>query len=94
MTQPFDFDTIILTSVGRGEKIVVDTLKNDIGQPLLGDWYGVVRISDEPYVLTPYYLKVKGEQVLRWQLTHKDDIGALPVPQKVIDEELTKFEGM
>ena len=91
-TAPFDFDTILITSVGRGDRVVVDTLKNDTRAPLLGDFYGLVHIQEEQYVLVPYYRAVAGNMALRWQLIHKDDIGNLAVPQQVIEEELRKFE--
>ncbi len=91
-SEQFNFDTILITSVGRGDRVVVDTLKNDTKVPLLGDFYGLVHIQEQQYVLVSYYLKVGGNLVLRWQLIHKDDIGSLAVPQQVIDEELKEFE--
>ena len=93
MTKDYDYDTIAITSVGRGDRVIVDTIPNDTKAPLLGDWYGILRIQEEQYVLTPFYRKVKGELVLRWQLIHRDDIGNLPIPQSVIETELKQFEG-
>ena len=84
------FDTLTLTSVGRGDKVQIDTFRNDARIPELGSEYGILRIEGEIHVLV---IDSSDPDHPRFALRCKEEMMGITLPDRAIQEDLDVWLG-
>jgi len=84
------FDVIEITSVGRGDKVMVDTFPNDAGIRELGTEYGILRIDGEIHLLV---IDTSDPDHPRFALRCKEEMIGITFPAKAMQEDLDVWLG-
>lgn len=84
------FDVIEITSVGRGDKVMVDMFCNDAKVRELGHWYGILKVEGEPHVLI---VDASDPDHPRFSMKCKEELVGIILPDKAIQEDLDVWLG-
>ena len=85
-----NFDVVEVTSVGRGDKVMVDTLTNDAKIPELGTRYGLLRIEDVIHLLV---IDASDPNNPRFALRCIEEFIGITLPDRAIQEDLDVWLG-
>lgn len=84
------YDWIKVTSVGTGEKMMVEVFNNDAGVPELGTRYGILRIEGETHLLV---IDASDPDHPRFALKCREELVGIVLPDRAIQEDLDVWLG-